>query len=486
MSAGLASCALGLMVIVSWYAHWPRVLQIFPDGAPMQYNTALCFIFCGGGLFLLNTRFAGSVLWCGGATALGTSLTLLEYLAGRDFGIDQLLFRPYFEVATAFPGRMAPLTAICFIIFSAALCFASTGLQQLKRLATAGLLATIIGVIGLVAALGYLTGMKMAYGWGAYSLMAFHTAIAFMVLGGGMIGWCWQMAARQNYSFVQWVPIAASSTLLVMAAVISTATVSSLRAALDLRKHTYDVLLVAQSLLTSVTDVQRGTLGYVLSGKADSRAPYDRGSDTAPQQLAALTTITQDNPVQQLRLREIESDLSNVLSYNSKLIAAREQANLPVTDANDEGSRIIERVSASMNVFIQEEQRLLARRNALANVDFRNTARLLGLSTVLAALFLIGGALLIRREMMRRHQIELELLEVNDNIETLSGLLPICAHCKSIRDDKGYWNRIECYIQARSEATFSHGLCENCVRELYPAIADRVLSKMREENPTTG
>jgi hypothetical protein len=80
----------------------------------------------------------------------------------------------------------------------------------------------------------------------------------------------------------------------------------------------------------------------------------------------------------------------------------------------------------------------------------------------------------------------LELREATENLQTLSGLLPICAHCKSIRDDKGYWTRIEAYIQDRSEATFSHGLCESCVRELYPAIADRVLSKLRNAAAASG
>ena len=55
-------------------------------------------------------------------------------------------------------------------------------------------------------------------------------------------------------------------------------------------------------------------------------------------------------------------------------------------------------------------------------------------------------------------------------VKTLSGLLPICASCQKIRNDKGYWDRIETYIQDHSEATFSHSLCPDCARELYPDI----------------
>ena len=69
------------------------------------------------------------------------------------------------------------------------------------------------------------------------------------------------------------------------------------------------------------------------------------------------------------------------------------------------------------------------------------------------------------------------LQEALANVRTLSGLIPICAHCKKIRDDKGYWNQLELYIQQNSDALFSHGLCPDCVQKLYPAFvnADNLL-----------
>ena len=55
-----------------------------------------------------------------------------------------------------------------------------------------------------------------------------------------------------------------------------------------------------------------------------------------------------------------------------------------------------------------------------------------------------------------------------DQIKVLTGLLPICAVCKKIRDDQGYWNQIEAYIQEHSDAKFSHGICPDCAERLYP------------------
>ena len=63
------------------------------------------------------------------------------------------------------------------------------------------------------------------------------------------------------------------------------------------------------------------------------------------------------------------------------------------------------------------------------------------------------------------------LLEASEReIRRLQGLLPICMHCKKIRDDKGYWHQVEQYITERSAVRFSHGICEGCLEKLYPGI----------------
>jgi PAS domain S-box-containing protein len=84
------------------------------------------------------------------------------------------------------------------------------------------------------------------------------------------------------------------------------------------------------------------------------------------------------------------------------------------------------------------------------------------------------GARGIIRDITERKQAEEEreklinkLQEALEDVKTLSGLLPICANCKKIRDDKGYWNQIEGYIQKYSEVKFSHGMCPECSDKLY-------------------
>jgi len=64
----------------------------------------------------------------------------------------------------------------------------------------------------------------------------------------------------------------------------------------------------------------------------------------------------------------------------------------------------------------------------------------------------------------------LALAEALENVKTLSGFIPICMHCKKIRDDEGYWNQLESYLISHSDAQLSHCLCPECLKELYPDI----------------
>jgi PAS domain S-box-containing protein len=79
----------------------------------------------------------------------------------------------------------------------------------------------------------------------------------------------------------------------------------------------------------------------------------------------------------------------------------------------------------------------------------------------------------LRKHMEKeRENLIVELQEALDNIKTLKGMLPICSACKKIRDDKGYWSQIEAYVSEHSEAEFTHSICPECARKLYPGYCD--------------
>ena len=94
----------------------------------------------------------------------------------------------------------------------------------------------------------------------------------------------------------------------------------------------------------------------------------------------------------------------------------------------------------------------------------------IGISGISVALLLWGAASLERVEAER---VQLE------------GLLPICAHCKSIRDDGGYWSALDSYIESHSEASFTHSICSSCMAEHYPEVAAVVEAKLAGEGRST-
>jgi hypothetical protein len=95
---------------------------------------------------------------------------------------------------------------------------------------------------------------------------------------------------------------------------------------------------------------------------------------------------------------------------------------------------------------------------------------------VFFSMFMIFAGLAIGYEVLRWYfytsleKQRSELKEALENVNTLSGLLPICSICKKIRDDRGYWNQLEAYLSRHTDARFSHGVCDDCYREKYPEV----------------
>jgi AmiR/NasT family two-component response regulator len=74
----------------------------------------------------------------------------------------------------------------------------------------------------------------------------------------------------------------------------------------------------------------------------------------------------------------------------------------------------------------------------------------------------------LRRLNADLQKLNKELQDALVEIKTLKGILPICATCKKIRDDEGYWHQVEVYVRDHSDAVFSHGICPDCLKEFYP------------------
>ena len=186
LAAGLILGLLGAVVIFGWFTGSATVIQTFPAFAPMQFNTALCFLLIGIGVLLLHRAPRQQAALSGCLAALIGLLTLVQYATGTDLGIDNLVVSPEVTTKTTHPGRMAPNTALCFMLSGIGIALihlraASPGIEFAVKC-----LAAMSFSLAVVALIGYVARVENAYGWADHTRMAVHTAIGFMVASVGL------------------------------------------------------------------------------------------------------------------------------------------------------------------------------------------------------------------------------------------------------------------------------------------------------------
>ncbi len=207
VTAGIVSFILGTVVLLGWYSHNPRLIQINSIFVPMQYNTALCFFLSGAVLILLQIKRKNISGLLGSVVLLIGLITLLEYIFGIDLFLDQLFMEHYITVHTSTPGRMAPNTALCFTLTGFAALYYALFYRQRNMSATIGIVGALIFGLGLVAFTGYFLNMEAAYGWGKLTRMAIHTAAGFIIIGFGYIFLSWSLDKVTTSNLPRWLPL---------------------------------------------------------------------------------------------------------------------------------------------------------------------------------------------------------------------------------------------------------------------------------------
>ncbi len=178
---------MGGFVIVGWYIRNPYLVQLHPKFVPMQFNTALGFLVCGIGLLLLSFSEIQGVKIASAFILIVGGLTLFQYLTQFDCGIDQLFIKHHITVGTSHPGRMAPNTALCFILTAMAFLVSASPQHSIHQILTSGILGASIFAFGAIALMGYLLQLQPAYGWGYLTKMAIPTALGFGCVGIGLL-----------------------------------------------------------------------------------------------------------------------------------------------------------------------------------------------------------------------------------------------------------------------------------------------------------
>ena len=202
--AALLAIIVGVAVLVGWALDIGVLKSLLPTWVAMKANTALCFILIGvaalsaaralAAVDAANSKLLAYVgVSCALLVGLIGSLTLAEYLSGWNPGIDQwLLSEPAGAIATSHSGRMAPESALCFLLLAIAL------VASRRAKGSSAITVTAIGsglsvtALALAAMLSYLTPQLGTFGWFGFTLMAMHTALLFAFLGTASAALAWR------------------------------------------------------------------------------------------------------------------------------------------------------------------------------------------------------------------------------------------------------------------------------------------------------
>ena len=187
--SALITGAIGGLVLIGWVIDNPYLKAFHPSLVSMKVNTALCFLFAGVAVWL--KQFADADRWsnvisrtCAVVVTGVAGATLLQYIFGFDFGIDQLIIRESVgAVGTSNLGRMAPATAFLFFILGATITL------QPGRIGSnlAQFTAPFALVVSLLSIVGYAYDVTSLRGIPGYTVIALHTALAFVVLSTGVV-----------------------------------------------------------------------------------------------------------------------------------------------------------------------------------------------------------------------------------------------------------------------------------------------------------
>ena len=290
-----------------------------------------------------------------------------------------------------------------------------------------------------------------------------------------------QTARRENLPFLRWLPVIGSVALMVMVAVIATRTMSNLKNAIYWRQHSSREMLAARSYEDNLMNLQNGMRDFVTMGDTTALALCHRCIQHEPELYDQLVNLTRDNVAQQQRLKDLSVAMKDVFSYDARLIDIYQQRGAEAvlrTEQTGEGRTVTGRALDILKTISAEEQKLLDARDAAEQADYHNAERRLIIGSALAVGLLVLANLMASREMARRRRMEIErekliaeLQQTLAEVKTLSGLIPICAWCKSVRNDQGYWQTVEQYVHSHSDASFSHSICPGCREKFKDEIA---------------
>lgn len=399
--AGSCVFVLGAAVLMGWMFDLTALKSVFPGLATMKANTATGMLLCGGALALLSPEKIGKpmrlsiTVMAVAVAALGT-LTLGEYLLGRQLGMDQLLFRDVAgTMETSEPVRMSPATAFCFLLTGCSLLAASHTSKMRARLCIlAALSVALIAVDGL-ALIGYASEALFSLGWWNSGGMAVHTAAGFLLLGCGLL------ALVKNAGELEWSlnTLTTSGFVVGIVSLVAMAGMSFrftnlLQQSADWVSHTQGALKEIEAVKADVATIVSSQRNYINMGNEQLLEQAEEINAALHKTLVTLRKLTADAPNQGPRLDRLERLIAQRLEWGEQTVVVRRQQGLPAVEkiiAAGRGVALYESIRRVTKEMKDEEYSLLDQGQKKEQAISTTTFLLLPLGVILSLTMLCVG-----------------------------------------------------------------------------------------------
>ncbi|HRJ71863.1 MAG TPA: CHASE3 domain-containing protein [Terrimicrobiaceae bacterium] len=327
---GLAVSVLAVLVLLGWFLDVRVLKSVGEDWVSMKPNTAAGLLLCGlalaGCSVARPTRAAAAwVALASLAAMLIGAVSLSQYLFGWDLGIDQAFFPDEaLPMKTSHPGRMAPVSGLCFLLVTTALLVHSAPFSVAIRAPLLRALGGSVAVIAVFALQGYVVDVVWEYRLWNYTGMAFHTAVCFALLGAGICVLAHRLQAA-IWALDAWTTagFGLGIFLMLLLANVSAHFITNLYRASESVAHRQDVLKELQRISGNLASLQSSQRGYLITGDEEALAARDRVSEGLAAALRRVRELVADNPAQRERLDHIAPLVEARIDWEEQTIRIR-------------------------------------------------------------------------------------------------------------------------------------------------------------------
>jgi PAS domain S-box-containing protein len=456
--AALLSVVVGAMVLVGWTFDIVTLKSVLPGWVAMKANTAVCFILTGIALLLtarppatfnpersgrsfgygnrtaypLRVQFSTLLFrlarLCGLLVGLIGLLSLGEYVFGWNPGIDQWLFiEPNGTVGTSYPGRMAPETALSFVLLAAALWITGSSHQTRWTALASVSLGLLVTTLALAAMLSYPTPGLGAYGWFGLTIMAMHTSLLFAMLGMAVIAISWQPDVLQ-WSLSRNTTAAFACGMAVLVLIGFNTNRSQFWLGETNRKIAYseEAQDYIENILIEIIDAQTYTRGYVITGDEQFKTHYLEAKANSNVNLDALRKLTASNPHQQQQFARIEVQAKAQLQWFQQVIDARQTS---MTDAIRNnmiryGEGLLDNFRITYDQIKSEHHQLIQQLKQESESMSRFSYLIIFIGTFTSLMIFLAVIFRLNFAVNERMQMELALAAKETRLRTLVGTIP--------------------------------------------------------------